>query len=68
MWTWIILRRKATVIGGGLGLSPLEVESLVTRPIELSLTGLPGAEKIRSVSRTAVSAITIVFQIGRAHV
>ncbi len=43
------------------GLSPLEVESLVTRPVELSMSGLPGANAVRSVSRTAVSAVTIVF-------
>ena len=46
------------------GLSPLEVESLVTRPIEMAMSGLPGAEEIRSTSRTAVSAVTIVFEEG----
>jgi cobalt-zinc-cadmium resistance protein CzcA len=44
------------------GLSPLEVESLVTRPVELSLAGLPGATLVRSVSRTAISAVTVVFR------
>jgi cobalt-zinc-cadmium resistance protein CzcA len=44
------------------GLSPLEVESLVTRPVELSLMGMPGTEVVHSVSRTAVSAVTIVFR------
>jgi cobalt-zinc-cadmium resistance protein CzcA len=44
------------------GLSPLEVESLVTRPVELSLAGLPGATTVRSVSRTAISAVTVVFR------
>lgn len=43
------------------GLSPLEIESMVTRPVELSMSGLPGARTIRSVSRTAVSAVTVVF-------
>ncbi len=46
------------------GLSPIEVESLVTRPIEMEMGGLPGAETIRSTSRTAVSAVTIVFEEG----
>lgn len=46
------------------GLSPLEVESLVTRPIEMAMSGLPGGEEIRSTSRTAVSAVTIVFEEG----
>src|SRR5690606_159138 len=46
------------------GLSPLEVESLVTRPIEMAMSGLPSAKEIRSTSRTAVSAVTIVFEEG----
>src|SRR5690242_19517168 len=45
-------------------LSPLEVESLVSRPVELAVTGIPGAETIRSVSRTGVSAVTAVFHDG----
>nr|AYM52557.1 heavy metal efflux pump CzcA family protein [Aetherobacter rufus] len=55
---------QVQVLTSAPGLSPLEVESLVTRPIELSLAGLPGAEMVRSVSRTAVSAVTIVFRDG----
>ncbi len=52
---------QVQVLTSAQGLSPLEVESLVTRPIELAMSGLPGAQVIRSVSRTAVSAVTIVF-------
>lgn len=44
------------------GLSPLEMEQLVTRPIELSMAGLPGLEMVRSVSRAGVSAVTLVFR------
>lgn len=46
------------------GLSPIEVERLVTQPVELSLTGIPGVERVRSVSRAAISAVTIVFVDG----
>jgi cobalt-zinc-cadmium resistance protein CzcA len=52
---------QVQVLTSAPGLSPLEVESLVTRPVELSMAGLPGASTVRSVSRTAVSAVTIVF-------
>ncbi|MFT3766985.1 MAG: CusA/CzcA family heavy metal efflux RND transporter [Minicystis sp.] len=55
---------QVQVLTSAPGLSPLEVESLVTRPIELSLAGLPGAETVRSISRTAVSAVTVVFDEG----
>ena len=44
------------------GLSPLEVESMVTRPVELVLAGLPHTQEVRSVSRAGVSAVTIIFE------
>lgn len=43
------------------GYSPLEVEALVTRPVELAMAGLPGTELVRSVSRSGISAVTIIF-------
>ncbi|MCA9623717.1 MAG: efflux RND transporter permease subunit [Myxococcales bacterium] len=43
------------------GLSPVEVERLVTQPVELALTGIPGVNNLRSVSRAAISAVTVVF-------
>ncbi|MEO8339675.1 MAG: CusA/CzcA family heavy metal efflux RND transporter [Nitrospirota bacterium] len=43
------------------GLSPVEVEKLVTFPIELVLTGLPGLDEIRSLSKFGLSQITVVF-------
>lgn len=52
---------QVQVLTNAPGLAPLEVESLVTRPIELSLAGLPGAATIRSISRSGVSAVTVVF-------
>lgn len=52
---------QVQVLTQAQGLSPLEVESLVTRPIEMAMSGIPGAETVRSISRTAVSAVTIVF-------
>jgi heavy metal efflux system protein len=52
---------QVQVLTTAAGLSPLEVESLVTRPVEMAMSGLPGAVTLRSVSRTAVSAVTIVF-------
>jgi len=46
------------------GMSPPEVEKLVTRPIEIELGGLPRLTEIRSVSKIGLSAITVVFQDG----
>jgi heavy metal efflux system protein len=52
---------QVQVLTNAPGLSPLEVEAMVTRPVELALMGLPGTQTIRSISRSAVSAVTVVF-------
>ncbi len=46
------------------GMSPPEVEKLVTRPIEVQMGGLPRLTEIRSVSKIGLCAITIVFEDG----
>ena len=43
------------------GLSPGEVERLVTYPIELQLTGVPALTEMRSLTKVGLSLITIVF-------
>ncbi|MBI5538167.1 MAG: efflux RND transporter permease subunit [Deltaproteobacteria bacterium] len=46
------------------GLSPVEMEMMVTYPVELVLTGMPGVQRMRSISRAGISAITIIFDDG----
>jgi cobalt-zinc-cadmium resistance protein CzcA len=53
---------QVQVLTNAPGLSPLETEQLVSRPVELAMSGMPGARTVRSVSRAGVSAVTIVFQ------
>lgn len=43
------------------GMSPVEVEELVTFPIESTLIGMPKAQVVRSVSKLGLSMITVVF-------
>jgi heavy metal efflux system protein len=43
------------------GLSPTEVERLVTHPVELQLTGVPALTEMRSLTKVGLSLITIVF-------
>lgn len=45
-------------------LSPLEVEQYVTYPVELTMSGLPKVEEIRSISRLGISLVTVVFHEG----
>jgi heavy metal efflux system protein len=46
------------------GYSPLEVEQRITVPIETAITGLPGLEYRRSLSRYGLSQVTVVFAEG----
>ena len=43
------------------GLSPVEMEKLVTYPIETALAGIPGLETTRSLSRNGFSQVTAIF-------
>lgn len=43
------------------GLSPNEVEKQVTYPIENALSGIPGLESTRSMSRNGFSQVTAIF-------
>ena len=45
-------------------LPPLEVERLITYPVELAVSGLPAVEEVRSISRLGISLVTIVFREG----
>jgi CzcA family heavy metal efflux pump len=47
-----------------LGLSPPEVESLTTVPLEAALAGVPGVNDIQSYSEPQLSAIYLYFQPG----
>jgi CzcA family heavy metal efflux pump len=46
------------------GLSPEQVELLVTRPVEAAINGLVGLESMRSESIQGLSIITVVFEEG----
>jgi CzcA family heavy metal efflux pump len=46
------------------GLSPEQVEVLVTQPIENSINGVSGIESLRSKSIQGLSVITVVFRSG----
>jgi cobalt-zinc-cadmium resistance protein CzcA len=45
-------------------LSPEEIESSVTRPIELEMFGLPGLEQVRSLTRFGISQVCLIFSDG----
>ena len=55
---------QVTVISQAATLSPLEVEQLVTYPIEQACTGLPHSTEVRSLSKFGLSMVTVVFADG----
>ena len=46
------------------GLAAEEVEQLITFPIEAVMYALPDVEEVRSISKTGLSVITVVFEEG----
>ncbi|MBL4868537.1 MAG: efflux RND transporter permease subunit [Pseudomonadales bacterium] len=46
------------------GLASEEVEQLITFPIESVMYALPDVEEVRSISKTGLSGITVVFKEG----
>lgn len=52
---------QVQVITPAPALSPLEVEQYVTFPVERGLSGIPGLEEVRSISRYGLSVVTAVF-------
>ncbi|QXI26573.1 efflux RND transporter permease subunit [Pseudomonas vanderleydeniana] len=46
------------------GFSPLETEQRVTFAIETGMAGLPGLKQTRSLSRSGLSQVTVIFEDG----
>ncbi len=55
---------QVTVISQAATLSPLEIEQLLTYPIEQACTGLPHSTEVRSLSKFGLSMVTVVFEDG----
>lgn len=45
-------------------LSPEEVERLITFPVEQAISGLPGLEQVRSISKFGLSQVVVIFEDG----
>jgi cobalt-zinc-cadmium resistance protein CzcA len=57
-----ITPNQVLVLTKAPSLSPLEVEQLLTFPIETAMMGLPGIERIQSVSKYGLSYLAVYFQ------
>ncbi len=56
--------KQVMILTQAKGLGPLEVERLVTFPLENTMAGTPNVKSIRSTSRYGISAVYVTFQDG----
>ena len=56
--------QQVMILSEADGLGPDDVEQQVTIPIEITMGGLPGVKLVRSMSKTALSQVVIVFEDG----
>jgi len=57
-----LTNNQVLVLTRAPGLTPEEVERIVTRPVEVALGGVPGLVEHRSLSRYGISSVTVVFE------
>ncbi len=55
---------QVQVIAKAPGMSPAEVEQLVSFPLEVEFMGLPKKTELRSITKLGLSVITVVFEDG----
>ncbi|TAN63183.1 efflux RND transporter permease subunit [bacterium] len=55
---------QVQIITEAPGRSPVEVEKLITYPVEVQMTGLPKMQELRSLSKFGLSMVTVVFEDG----
>lgn len=55
---------QVAILAEAPGLSPVEVERLITFPIEVAVNGVPGVEEVRSISKYGFAQVTVVFEDG----
>ncbi|MGE5343063.1 MAG: efflux RND transporter permease subunit [Candidatus Omnitrophota bacterium] len=53
---------QVEIVSRAPGLSPLEIETFVTQPIEMTMRGLPGLVETRSTTKFGISVVTLVFK------
>ncbi|MCC7261200.1 MAG: efflux RND transporter permease subunit, partial [Candidatus Latescibacteria bacterium] len=53
---------QVQVISEAPGRSPVEVEKFITFPIEVAMSGLPRLTELRSLSKSGLSMVTVVFE------
>jgi len=53
---------QVMILAESQGLSPAEVERLVTFPLETQMSGLPKVRQVRSLSQSGLSQVVVIFE------
>ncbi len=56
-----LTNNQVSIVAEAPGMAAVEVEDLVTFPIESALMGIPNTQEVRSLSKLGLSMITVVF-------
>jgi cobalt-zinc-cadmium resistance protein CzcA len=57
-----LANNQVQIITESPGLGPVEVEQLVTIPLESVMNGLPNVEETRSISKYGLSVVSVIFK------
>lgn len=57
-----VTNQQVMILTQAPGLAPEEVERLITYPIEIDMGGLPDVIEVRSLSKTGLSQVIIIFE------
>lgn len=57
-----LTNQQVVVITEAPGLAAADVEQWITYPIEAAVMGIPGTQQVRSLSKFALSMVTVVFE------
>jgi cobalt-zinc-cadmium resistance protein CzcA len=57
-----VTNQQVMILTEAPGLTPTEVERLVTFPIEINMGGLPSVRQVRSLSKTDLSQVVVIFE------
>ena len=68
-WVWLpidafpdVTNVQVMILTDAEGLSPGEVERLITFPIETEMSGLPDVRQVRSLSQSGLSQVVVIFK------
>ncbi|MHC4456933.1 MAG: efflux RND transporter permease subunit, partial [Planctomycetota bacterium] len=57
-----VTNEQVMILTEAPGLTPAEVERLITFPIEIDMGGLPDVKQVRSLSKTDLSQVIVIFE------